>query len=532
MDRQFDFLVIGSGIAGLSFALKCAPLGSVALITKAHSEDGSTNRAQGGIASAVEATDSVESHIADTLEAGAGLCRVEAVRTLAENGPEIIRQLIDWGVRFTRQRVNPQETYPYHLALEGGHSHRRILHADDLTGAEVMRALLEEVKKFPSVRLFESHTAIDLLREGDGEGRCCGALVLDRATGEAERVLSKVTVLATGGAGQVFLHTTNHEVSSGDGIAMAWRAGADCADMEFMQFHPTSLAIPGADNFLISEAVRGHGGILRNQLGEAFMANEHPRKDLAPRDIVARAIDRQMRLHGLDNVWLDVTHIGDRDLRFFFPNIYRECRKYGVEIEKTPIPVVPAAHYMCGGVMVDTNSETSIPGLYACGETSCTGVHGANRLASNSLLESVVFALRAAEDAKRYLAMPAPKAPEARPLRRFSPMGAEWKDEELELRTLMWKKVGIVRNDADLADAALEIEALRTRVDIAWKSSPVINLRLSRLRNLSQVAALLVEAARLRHESRGLHYSTDWPEKAPVAEHIVLARGKEPRREV
>ncbi len=524
MDRQFDFLVVGSGIAGLSFALRIAPLGTVALITKARSVDGSTNKAQGGIASAVAPTDSIESHIEDTLIAGAGLCRRESVELLAQKGPETIRTLIDWGVRFTRQREKPHEWYPYHLALEGGHSHRRILHADDLTGAEIMRAMLAEAKSMPSIRLFEAHTAIDLICEENGEKRCCGAEVLNRQTGEVERFISRVVVLATGGMGRVFLHTTNHEVSTGDGIAMAYRAGAAVCDMEFMQFHPTSLALPGADNFLISEAVRGHGGILRNHLGEAFMENEHPLKNLAPRDIVARAIDRQMKMYDLPHVWLDVTHISDRDLRFYFPNIYKKCRSFGLKIEHEQIPVVPAAHYTCGGVFVDTESHSTIPGLYVCGETSCTGVHGANRLASNSLLESVVFSLRAAEDAKQWLNSPFPSPPPSAEQRRFSPIESDWKGEENELRTLMWKMVGIVRNDADLAEAALEIEALRTRVEIAWNSSTLPTISLLQLRNLIQTSALLVEAARRRKESRGLHYSVDWPDRNDQIGHIILKK--------
>ena len=518
MVRQSDFLVVGSGIAGLSAALSLSAHGSVFLVTKGDSLEGSTNRAQGGIASAMAPTDSIELHIRDTLEAGAGLCRPEVVRILAENGPDTIRTLIDWGVRFTRQRENPEAWFPYHLALEGGHSHRRILHADDLTGAEIMRAMLEEARATPSIRFFESHLAIDLLREQApstahpfGAGRCCGALVLDSEQRRVETFLARVVILATGGAGQVFQHTTAPSVSTGDGIAMAFRAGAPTEDMEFMQFHPTSLAHPQADCFLISEAVRGHGGILRNHRGEAFMEGEHPLKDLAPRDIVARAIDRQMKKHHLEHVWLDVTHLDEKELRFHFPNIFRKCREFGIRIEKQTIPVVPAAHYLCGGVKVNTSSESEIPGLFVCGEASCTGVHGANRLASNSLLESVVFSLRAAEAARAYLPLPHPAYPQEESYPPFGEIQGRWHNLEEQLRSTMWRKVGIVRTEPGLAEARREIDIIHREVEIAWNSGNPLDIQMVRLRNLTLVAGILIQSAQNRKESRGLHWFSDWP---------------------
>lgn len=400
MKREFDFLVIGSGAAGLSYALQVSKFGSVAIITKKQKAESNTNYAQGGIAAVMDQYDSFEKHIADTLDAGAGLCKLEAVEVIVKEGPQAVKQLLEFGARFTKDETQ------LHLGKEGGHSHNRIVHAADMTGKEIERVLLKAIEKQENIQIFEHHYALELITQHhlgkrvtryDNDTQCFGAYVLNTKTKEVDTFLAKATLLATGGAGQVYRHTTNPEIATGDGIAMAYRAKARVSNMEFIQFHPTSLFLPEANSFLISEAVRGHGGKLRNKKGEEFMKKYDTRLELAPRDIVARAIDDQLKKTGDDYVYLDVTHLPAEDVKEHFPNIYKTCLKFGIDITTDLIPVVPAAHYTCGGVVTDLDGRTSIHALFACGEVACTGVHGANRLASNSLLEAIVFANRAAK---------------------------------------------------------------------------------------------------------------------------------------
>lgn len=513
--QKFDFLIIGTGIAGLTVALKASEQGhSIAVVTKGQGAEGSSNYAQGGIAGAVHPSDSAQLHMEDTLQAGAGLCKKTPVRILTEHGSETIEQLIEWGVRFTRERN--EKKVQYHLALEGGHSRHRILHASDLTGKEIMRAMLSEARSRENIQFFESHFVLDLIEKNQ---RCWGAKIFDRENQSKFKIYSKATFLCTGGIGQIFEHTTNPPVATGDGMAMAFRAGAELEDMEFMQFHPTSLFDKRGGSFLISEAVRGHGGILRNHLGEAFMSQEHPLKDLAPRDIVARAIHQQLKTHNINHVYLDVTHIEEKELKFHFPNIFRKCQELGINISKNMIPVVPAAHYMCGGIKVNTHSESSIRGLYACGEASCTGVHGANRLASNSLLESVVFSQRAWLDSKKYLNDTIPKfqfkAPQTK--------GADfdnWVKRIQDLQRLMWTHVGIVRNTEELTTALAQVNTWRLDTSDNIKV-PLEDLeKFQTYKNLLDCAIAMINGAISRKESRGLHFSTDYPEtKKREAKH-------------
>ncbi len=515
---QTDFLVIGSGIAGLSFALKAADYGSVAIITKKEKAESNTNYAQGGIAAVVDQHDSFDSHVADTLAAGAGLCHRDAVEMMVHEGPAAIEELVSWGAEFSR------DTSGLVLGREGGHSRSRIVHAKDRTGREVERALLEAIKSHPDITTYEDHLAIDLLTEHqlgrDAELRatkkhCWGAYALDVPGGKVKTFLAKVTVLCTGGCGQVYAHTTNPDIATGDGIAMAYRAGALLANLEFMQFHPTTLYHPAARSFLISEAVRGFGGILRTRDGEAFMERYHPMKDLAPRDIVARAIDAELKRRGEECVYLDLTHLPAEAIRERFPYIYERCLEYKIDMTAEPIPVVPAAHYMCGGVATDLFARTSIIGLYACGETACTGVHGANRLASNSLLEAVVFARRAWENARDFIS--------EQQRFRFPPL-PDWNDEGTfdheewvlishdweEIRSLMWDYVGIVRSGLRLDRALRRIHLIAEEIEDFYKRATVTE-GLVELRNLATVALLIIRAARHRRESRGLHYTTDYP---------------------
>ncbi|MGH7441822.1 MAG: L-aspartate oxidase, partial [bacterium] len=510
MPKRSDVLILGSGIAGLATALKAAEQGlSVTVLAKRKAEETNTSRAQGGIASVLDAEDSFVSHINDTLKAGAGLCRTNVVEAVVKEGPERIADLVRWGVRFTR--VGPGKGSPFDLTREGGHSARRILHRADLTGAEIQRALTARLRRQPRAALLEWRQAVDLITVQD---QVLGAYVLDTASGKMETHLSKATVLATGGWSKVYLYTTNPDVATGDGLAMAWRAGAKVANLEFCQFHPTCLYHPEAQRFLISEAVRGEGGILRDRRGRAFMGHFHPLKDLAPRDVVARAIDSVLKASGDDCVYLDVTHLAPAFIRRRFPHIHATCLRYGVDMTKKPVPVVPAAHYQCGGVVVGLDGRSSLSRLYAVGEVACTGLHGANRLASNSLLEALVFARRAAEDLQRSL-KPLPSW--FRP-RRWDPGRAEESDEGVvvaqnwdEVRRLMWNYVGIVRTDKRLQRALHRIRLLRHEIRQYFWDFHVAG-DLLELRNLALVAELIVRSAMARRESRGLHYNTDCPD--------------------
>ncbi|MGF1670937.1 MAG: L-aspartate oxidase [Balneolaceae bacterium] len=516
MPFKFDFLVIGSGSAGLMAAIKAAEFGTVGIITKKNKSEANTAYAQGGIASVLSSTDSFEKHIQDTLKAGAGLCKKEAVELIVKEGPGVIHDLVKMGARFTT------ENGEFHLVMEGGHSEKRIVHAADMTGREIEKILVDTATAQPNIEIFEHHFALELLTEHHlGKNvtrydriRCFGAYVLDTKTGEVHRALAKTTLLATGGTGQIYQHTTNPDIATGDGIAMAYRAKARISNMEFIQFHPTSLCVPEAGSFLISEAVRGHGGILRNSDGEAFMANYHERKELAPRDIVARSIDDQLKKRGDECVYLDVTHIDSEELISHFPNIYSTCLKYGIDITRDQIPVVPAAHYNCGGVVTDLNGQTSIKGLFSCGETACTGVHGANRLASNSLLEALVFADRAVKKASRHIQEISFKdeIPEWDESNTENPV--EWvliSHNKQELQHIMWDYVGIVRSDLRLERAMRRIRLLDEEVEHFYHRTKV-SVPLCELRNLIGVAFLIVRSAMMRKESRGLHYTTDYPE--------------------
>ncbi|HVH13798.1 MAG TPA: L-aspartate oxidase, partial [Longimicrobium sp.] len=505
-----DVVVIGSGIAGLSFAIKAARYGSVALITKKSRPESSTNWAQGGIAAVFGADDSPALHMEDTLVAGAGLCHPDAVDVLVREGPERVRELMQLGVDFTR------ESGDLSLGLEGGHSRRRIVRADDLTGREIERALLAAAAQ-AGIRVFEHHQAVDLLTAMDpgtlGE-RCCGVLVLDTETGELSPFLARAVMLATGGCGQVYRHTTNPSIATGDGVAMAYRAGARVANMEFIQFHPTALYPARERTFLISEAVRGEGAVLRRRDGSTFMEGYHPLASLAPRDVVARAIDREMKRTGDPFVLLDCSSIPEQEIRERFPNILRETAERGTDMLREPLPVVPAAHYLCGGVLTDTHGRTSVPGLYAAGETACTGVHGANRLASNSLLEAVVFAHRAAERIGPQLRVTRQLEPAAipAPRGRAEPDGALLAQDREEIRDVMWDLVGIVRSDERLGEAEARLRQVSLRVNGTWAdSAPTADL--VELRNLIQTALLVVRCALLRRESRGLHYTIDHPSR-------------------
>ncbi|MCC5932896.1 MAG: L-aspartate oxidase [Candidatus Cyclonatronum sp.] len=520
---QFDFLVIGSGSAGLSFALEVADKGTVGIITKKERAESNTNYAQGGIASVLDTADSYEKHVEDTLVAGADLCDRQVVEEIVKSGPDTIRKLIAMGAEFTKREGE------LHLVREGGHSHNRIIHADDMTGREIERVLLAKADEHPNITILEHHFAVELITEHHlgmkvtkyVDKTCFGAYVLDTNTDKVERVLARVTLLATGGAGQVYLHTTNPEIATGDGVAMAYRAKARVSNMEFIQFHPTSLWHPEADSFLISEAVRGHGAILRNTDGEAFMAQYDPRKELAPRDIVARAIDDQLKKRGDEYVLLDVRHLGEAELRKTFPNIFSKCLEHNMNMAADLIPIVPAAHYMCGGVWTDINGQTTINNLFAAGEVACTGLHGANRLASNSLLEALVVAEKAAKVAAGVM-----KRTDFRTdIPEWDDSGTfdteEWvlvSHDKRELQQIMTDYVGIVRSDLRLMRAFRRTRLLHEEVESFYKKSK-ISVPVCQLRNMIAVAYLIIRSALLRKESRGLHFTTDYPNTNEVAEH-------------
>ncbi|WP_269524607.1 L-aspartate oxidase [Coraliomargarita parva] len=524
MSNIYDVIVVGSGIAGLSFAIQVAEAGKrVAIITKKNSADSNTNYAQGGIAAVTSQTDDVEMHVADTLDAGDGLCDEAAVREILQDGRASIEELARRGVEFTQ--LNDGRVS---LGKEGGHSKRRILHVKDVTGKAIEEALLHAVAMNPNIDTLEHHFAIELITKSklskrghampEGRDRVIGVYVLDSEAEEVKTYRADAVMLATGGIGQVYQYTTNPEIATGDGIAMAYRAGVEIRNMEFIQFHPTAFFSVDGERFLISEAVRGEGAILRNQAGEAFMPKYDPRKDLAPRDIVARAIDSEMKKSGTRHVWLDIRHVPVDELRERFPNIYDYCADRGIFLEKDMIPVVPAAHYLCGGVKTNLSGETSMPGLYACGEVACTGLHGANRLASNSLLEAVVMASRGATAVADYLST-----------RNLSVIDLpDWVDGDVrdsdervvlthnrdELKQTLWDYVSIVRTTKRLQRARTRIHNLQREIDEYYWNFKV-DVSLLELRNMIEVAGLIVNCALQREESRGLHYILDFPEKQP-----------------
>ena len=509
--HDFDVLIIGSGLAGQSAALRLADHRRVALISKRSLEDSASSWAQGGIAAVLDSQDSIEAHIRDTFDAGAYLNGAKATRFVVENGRHAIEWLIEQGVPFTKTEGG------YHLTREGGHSARRVIHVADATGQAVQDTLTAKVRQHPNIVILEHHIAIDLITSaklgvaGDVDNRCLGAYVLDSRSGEVLTVRSQATLLASGGAGKVYLYTTNPDTSTGDGIAMAWRAGCRVSNMEFIQFHPTCLYHPQAKSFLISEAVRGEGGLLRLPDGTRFMPAHDPRAELAPRDIVARAIDFEMKKRGLDCVYLDISHQPADFLHHHFPNILARCLELGIDITREPIPVVPAAHYTCGGIVTDLRARTDLPGLYAAGEAACTGLHGANRLASNSLLECVVFAEAAVNDILQQQPQHLPTLPA------WDASRVTDADEEIvishnwdELRRFMWDYVGIVRTTKRLQRAQHRIRLLMKEIDEFYSNFRVSH-DLIELRNLVVTADLIVRCALQRKESRGLHFSRDYP---------------------
>ena len=527
MQYTFDFLVIGSGAAGLLFALKASKYGTVAVVTKKEVSDSNTNAAQGGVASVFDKLDSYEMHIADTLESGDGLCHEDVVEMVVTSGPERIRELLEMGVRFNVEAEKKTGEPAFDLGLEGGHSKNRIVHAGDMTGREIARVLRESVLANDAISVFTHHIAIDLItysmRMKRGvvvtahEESCCGAYVLDVKNDTVHTFGAKITLLATGGAGKVYLYTSNPDIATGDGIAMAYRAGASVANLEFVQFHPTCLYHPDAKNFLISEAVRGEGGILLDASGRAFMEEYDSRKDLACRDIVARAIDTELKKSGAPSVFLDISHKDSAFIRERFPNLYGRCLDFGYDMTRDPIPVVPAAHYMCGGVATDMDGKTDIGGLYCIGETACTGLHGANRLASNSLLEALVYAERASISAAADLTQKdrfnCPELPD------WDEKGTTRSDEVImvshnwdEVRRCLWNYVGIVRSDQRLRRARTRIENIAKEIwEYYWDFR--VTADLIELRNISAVANLIIRCAMRRKESRGLHYNIAYPKR-------------------
>ncbi len=521
--HNFDVLIIGSGAAGLSLALKLAQQCKVAVLSKSKLMEGSTWHAQGGIAAVLDDEDSIDSHVQDTLAAGGGLCHRDAVELTVRDSKKAIDWLVDIGVDFTREKDGED----FHLTREGGHSHRRIIHSADATGKAVHSTLIERARSTNALTLFEHHIAIDLIKQPDPKGpreRCVGAYVFNRELDQVEAFTAKAVVLATGGASKVYLYTSNPDGASGDGIAMAWRAGCRVANMEFNQFHPTCLYHPQAKSFLITEALRGEGAKLRLPNGEAFMHKFHERKELAPRDIVARAIDHEMKRVGSDFVYLDISHKSKEFIESHFPTVRKNCLNYGIDITQQAIPVVPAAHYTCGGVAVNLKGQTDLRNLYAIGETSFTGLHGANRMASNSLLECLVYAKASAEAILENLGSIAAPAPVAD----WDESRVTNSDEDVvishnwdELRRFMWDYVGIVRTGKRLERATHRIKLLQKEINEYYSNYKVSN-DLIELRNLAMVAELIIRSASARKESRGLHYSLDYPETSKVAQDTVL----------
>ena len=526
---QHDVLVIGSGAAGLTLALSLPSTLKIAVLSKGPLANGSTYWAQGGVAAVLDDSDTVDSHVADTLNAGAGLCHEDAVRFTVEHSREAIQWLIEQGVPFTRdsEHIGEEGHFEYHLTREGGHSHRRIIHAADATGAAIFNSLLEQTQQRANIELLEQRVAVDLITEqklGLPGTRCLGAYVLDRNTGEVDTHQARFVILATGGAAKVYLYTSNPDGACGDGIAMAWRAGCRVGNLEFNQFHPTCLYHPKAKSFLITEAVRGEGGLLKLANGQRFMQHFDDRAELAPRDIVARAIDHEMKRLGADCVYLDISHKPAEFIKEHFPTVYERCLGFGIDITREPIPVVPAAHYTCGGVLVDAQGQTDIPGLYAIGETSFTGLHGANRMASNSLLECIVYARAAAEDILSQLDQSEPQ----HQLPSWDASQVTDSDEDViiahnwdELRRFMWDYVGIVRTNKRLQRAQHRVNLLLSEID-EFYSNYKVSRDLIELRNLAQVAELMIESAMQRRESRGLHFTLDYPELLPEALDTIL----------
>ena len=524
-----DVLVIGSGAAGLTLALTLPEHLSIAVLSKGDLANGSTFWAQGGVAAVLDNMDTVESHVQDTLNAGGGLCREEAVRFTVEHSRESIQWLIDQGVPFTRDEKGSHEDggFEFHLTREGGHTHRRIIHAADATGAAIFNTLLARSRQRSNIHLLEQHVAVDLITERrlglEGE-RCLGAYVLNRNSGEVDTFAARFVILATGGAAKVYLYTSNSDGACGDGIAMAWRAGCRVGNLEFNQFHPTCLYHPQAKNFLITEALRGEGALLKLPSGERFMPRFDERAELAPRDIVARAIDHEMKRLGIDCVYLDISHKPAEFIREHFPTVYERCLSFGIDITRQAIPVVPAAHYTCGGVVIDSHGRTDVPGLYAIGETSFTGLHGANRLASNSLLECFVYARAAVADILTQLdSVGSPPT-----LPQWDASQVTDSDEDViiahnwdELRRFMWDYVGIVRTNKRLMRAQHRVTLLLAEID-EFYSNYKVSRDLIELRNLALVADLMIRSAMLRRESRGLHYTLDYPDMLPQAQDTIL----------
>ena len=527
--HQHDVLVIGSGGAGLSLALNLPDHLRVAVLSKGELAGGSTYWAQGGVAAVLDDSDNIESHVHDTLVAGAGLCHEDAVRFTVEHSREAIQWLIEQGVPFTRDddHNEGEPGFAFHLTREGGHSHRRIIHAADATGTAIFNTLLARARQRPNIELLEQRVAVDLITErklGGSGNRCLGAYVLNRESGEVDTFAARFVVLATGGAAKVYLYTSNPDGTCGDGIAMAWRAGCRVGNLEFNQFHPTCLYHPQAKNFLITEALRGEGGLLRLPNGERFMDRFDARAELAPRDIVARAIDHEMKRLGIDCVYLDISHRPAEFIKSHFPTVYERCLGYGIDITVQPIPVVPAAHYTCGGVVVDSRGHTDVNGLYAIGETSFTGLHGANRLASNSLLECFVYARAAAADILDQLervemppALPSWDASQVTDSDEDVIIAHNWD----ELRRFMWDYVGIVRTSKRLQRAQHRVRLLLAEID-EFYSNYRVSRDLIELRNLALVADLMIRSAMLRRESRGLHYTLDYPGLLPEATDTIL----------